>query len=684
MARIPMGNFGQSMPQAERISMPQNQSGQMIANALGNVSQAANQIRDKKEADLREQEVSAKRLELFHDDVAEKEARVKLDDVLTTEMSDQVTIIKNDLVNGTINAQQANEKLKTWSSDRYKQLQTDMPLHAQKQLQEYWDGNTNQQSTSFLPLQLRADVQKGSTIADQAFDVSTRQDREAGRQYLIKNLDGLNLSVADKADRMNKYDTTRDIMDIDKRTLTAVETEDPADLHTLLTELRGGQFKYLDGPTIQDKEKQVLSRISALDQKALVEENKRVTQSNKVFNEFKTQVLTGRALDSNYMESVGTAVKGTENEAEYQFYKKNSLNFQNFSRKSTSEQLALINKQKANMKNTTTDNAENESKVMNVYETIYKDKLEVLKNNPTQAVSEAGLKTNSISAVELKTNPSQSAKSIVDNGISQLALRDPNIKLKPISQEDLPEAKQAFDGMGVNAKLNFIGDLIQQSKDIPSGNKIWGATLGQLGGGDQSYIMAGIARMQNYQSTKGEDVATAIISGTQALKNKQFTMPKDELLKTEFNNYVGNSVTGDTANMTFAGFKSIYAHLSERDGYQHKDKDDLNKDIAKTALSVSTGGVYNQDVKYGNQKSWKVSKPYGLDDGTFETTVTSGLKYISSKTGIDVADLETLRLRRSASRSAKGEIQYDLINERGNPLVVNGVAWRVNMPGRTK
>lgn len=679
-----MGNLGQSMPQVERISMPQNQSGQMIANALGNVSQAANQIRDKKEADLREQEVSAKRLELFHNDVAEKEARVKLDDVLTTEMSDQVTIIKNDLVNGTINAQQANEKLKTWSSDRYKQLQTDMPLHAQKQLQEYWDSNSNQQATSFLPLQLRADVQKGSTIADQAFDVSTRQDREAGRQYLIKNLDGLNLSVADKADRMNKYDTTRDIMDIDKRTLTAVETEDPADLHTLLTELRGGQFKYLDGPTIQDKEKQVLSRISALDQKAQVEENKRVTQSNKVFNEFKTQVLTGRALDSNYMESVGTAVKGTDNEAEYQFYKKNSLNFQNFSRKSTSEQLALINKQKANMKNTTTDNAENESKVMNVYETIYRDKLEVLKNNPTQAVSEAGLKTNSISAVELKTNPSQSAKSIVDNGISQLALRDPNIKLKPISQEDLPEAKQAFDGMGVNAKLNFIGDLIQQSKDIPSGNKIWGATLGQLGGGDQSYIMAGIARMQNYQSTKGEDVATAIISGTQALKNKQLIMPSDALLKVKFNSYVGNSVTGDTANMTFAGFKSIYAYLAERDGYQQSDPNSVNGDIANAALSMATGGVYSQSLKYGNQDNWKVSKPYGLSDGAFETTVTSGLKYISSKTGIDVADLETLRLRRSASRSAKGEIQYDLINERGNPLVVKGVAWRVNMPGRTK
>lgn len=44
MARIPMGNFGNAMPQAERIQMPQNQSGQMIAGALQNVSNSAEQI----------------------------------------------------------------------------------------------------------------------------------------------------------------------------------------------------------------------------------------------------------------------------------------------------------------------------------------------------------------------------------------------------------------------------------------------------------------------------------------------------------------------------------------------------------------------------------------------------------------------------------------------------------------
>ena len=649
--------------------------------SIGNSIGGAIQGRDEK---LQEQEVTAKRLELFHNDLAEKEAKVKLDDVMTTQMNEQVTLIKNDVANGKINATKADENLKTWSDTRYKELENDMPLHAREKLKGYWDDNINRQGSGFLPLQLRADAQKGTLIADQAFDISTRQDRDAGRAYLVKNLDSLNLSVSDKAERLTKYDTTRDLMTIDQRVNSAVEAENTDDLKTLLGEVRGGGFAYVDGPTIQNKEKEILSRIGALDKQAEVKENKRLQVSGKVFNDYKSQVLTGMPLDSDYTASIEQAVKGTEHEGEFNLYKSQSQNFQTFGRKSTSEMLTLINQQKAAMKNGSSSDPVTGEKILAVYEGMYSEKLKTLKDNPNQAVQEAGLKPNQLTGMELKSNAASFATKAIENGINQFSLKDNNVSLKPISNEDLPDAKKAFDGMGINDKLNFIGHLITQASHVPNGTKIWGATLGQLGGGDQSYIMAGIARTNGFRSNTGEDVATAIISGTQALKNKQLIMPKDELLKSEFNSYVGNSVTGNTSNMTYSGFKAIYAHLSERDGYQHKDKDDLNKSLAKTALSLATGGVYNQDVKYGNQKAWKVSKPYGMQDEAFESTVSAGLRHISSQTNISVADLENFRLRRSDNRSAKGEIQYDLVNERGNPLIVGKTIWRVQMPGRTK
>lgn len=68
----------------------------------------------------------------------------------------------------------------------------------------------------------------------------------------------------------------------------------------------------------------------------------------------------------------------------------------------------------------------------------------------------------------------------------------------------------------------------------------------------------------------------------------------------------------------------------------------------------------------------------------FESRLSGGYGFISQTTGIPVAELESLRLRRSDRRSPAGEIQYDLINERGNPLVVDGAIWRIKLEGVTK
>ena len=164
MARIPMGNFGNAMPQVERIQMPQDQSGQMIAGALQNAGNTISQIAQKRDEQQRQQEVSAKNLELYNNQLQAKEGQLKLDETLTGDFSDKVSEIKNRVGNGEINAKQADEELNTWSSERFNQLKTDLPGHAQQDLQRYWDSNVNRQRSAFMPLQLRADEQKGAVL----------------------------------------------------------------------------------------------------------------------------------------------------------------------------------------------------------------------------------------------------------------------------------------------------------------------------------------------------------------------------------------------------------------------------------------------------------------------------------------------------------------------------------------
>lgn len=678
MARIPMGNFGNAMPEVVRTQMPQRNTGQ-FAQAVGNLGQ----VFQNKAIDRRQKEdaadVSAKNAELYNNQMAEKEGKVKLDDVLTTELSEQITLLKNDVANGAMTADVANKNLQTWSQERFKGLENDLPMHARLDLQNYWSQNVAKNATSFLPLQLSADNKKGEVLADRYLEIGTRMDREAGAEYVKSNIQSLNIPEAQKQALIYKYQGARDLQDIDGRITSAIENKDTASLQQLVTEMDNGGFGYTDGPTLQQKKAQVLSRIAALNKQAEVEENKRLQLAGKAMTEFKSQVMTGRALDDNYLQNMGAAVQGTEYEAEYNFYKSQSTNFQSFGRLSTAEMEKRVNQQKAKMANSKTADAVTEEKVLGVYESILNEKKQTIKDNPNQAVREAGLQTHQLTGMELKTNPGGFAEKVVDNAVSQVALKDPNLVIKPIAAEDLPEAKQAFDAMGVNQKLDFIGNLIQQTKSVPKGNTIWSATLGQLGGGDLSYLMAGVARANNYRSRDGEDVAVAIVSGTQALKNKALVMPKDDLLKAEFNKYVGTTVSGATANMSFAAFKSIYAHLSERNGYQHKDKDDISKELTSTALSLATGGVYEQGVKYGNQKTWKVSKPYGMDDDRFESILDTRYAAIAQKYQTSEAELKDLRLRRESQNGPKGQIRYALINERGTPL------FYMNMPdGVTK
>ncbi|MCR0099060.1 methyl-coenzyme M reductase [Acinetobacter baumannii] len=679
--RIPISR-GREVPQAQMQSFTPNTGLAEIGRSIGGAIQA----RDDQQ---RQQEVTAKNLELYNNQLAEKEGKLKLDESLSTDFNDKVVDIKNRLGNGVITTQQADEELNTWSNAKFSELQNSLPGHAQEDLKKYWDSNVTRQRTSFLPLQLRADEQKGGVLADRFFDVATRMDREAGKEYLLKNIVGLPLSEAQKSELTNKYETTRDITDINSRITSAIAQNSVEGLQEVATSLK--DYKFINGQAVQKFQTEIQSKITTLQQRQQVQENKRINEAEKVLNEYKQNVLTGRPMDLTYQTNVEKAVKGTPSETEYNFYTKQSSDFLRFQKLSTDQQLAEINKRKANMKNSSSADAVAENKILATYQSIYDNKLKTAKENPTQALREKGIELPEVNPLTLKVNPNDFAKNIVTIGSYQVAQRDkdPNATIKPIPNEALPAAKQAWEEATVDQKLNLISSMIAQTKGVKDGAKIWGEALGQLGNGDQAYQMAGYARANNFRSDAGLDVATAIVAGKQALKNKQMIQPKDALLKEKFNKYVGQSVSGETANLNYAAFQAIYAYLTEARGQTHKDADEYKEEIGRTALGLATGGVYTQSGRFKDYtdrgiSDWKVSKPYGMTDATFEAKIQKGYADISKATGMSVNDLDNFRLARSPTKAANGDLMYDLINERGRPLVVKGNVWRIRMNGVDK
>lgn len=642
---------------------------------LGSIGKTIDGIMDERRRKSDEADVSAKRAELYHNDLAEKEAKVKLDDVLTTELSEQVTLLKNDVANGAMNADVANKTLQQWSEKRFKDMEGELPGHAHQALSQHWSSNVSRNATAFLPLQLSADNKKGEVLADRYLEIGTRMDREAGAEYVKSNIQSLNIPEAQKQALIYKYQGARDLQDIDGRITSAIENKDTASLQQLVTEMDNGGFGYTDGPTLQQKKAQALSRIDAINKQVEVEENKRLQLAGKALTEFKSQVMTGRALDDDYLQTMGAAVQGTEYEAEYNFYKSQSTNFQSFGRLSTPEQLKRINAQKAAMKNSKSSDPVTEEKILGVYESIYKTKMETNKNNPNQAVREAGLETHSLSAGEMKSNPKSFAAKAIDNGVSQLALKDPNIAVKPIAAEDLPEIKQALDGMGVNQKLDFIGNMITEAKGIPNGEKIWKSALTQLGGADRTYYLAGLAKAKN-KKINNDDLASTLINGKFLVEKGGFVLPTD--LESTFRERYGNLSNYGAFADDLTQFKYAYAVIANRDGVQHSKKDDVpNATAINKAFELATGGIYIQETDSwfgsfktsggGSFKSWKVPKPYGMSDDRFEAHLEKGYADLSKMSGYTVAELKDLRLAPRIDRNTN-TVMYNLLNERGLPL----------------
>lgn len=679
--RIPISR-GREAPQAQMQSFTPNTGLAEIGRSIGGAIQA----RDDQQ---RQQEVTAKNLELYNNQLAEKEGKLKLDESLSTDFNDKVVDIKNRLGNGVITTQQADEELNTWSNAKFSELQNSLPGHAQEDLKKYWDSNVTRQRTSFLPLQLRADEQKGGVLADRFFDVATRMEREAGKEYLLKNIVGLPLSEAQKSELTNKYETTRDITDINSRITTAIAQNSVEGLQEVATGLKN--YKFIDGQTVQKYQTEIQSKITTLQQRQQVQENKRINEAEKVVNEFIQSTLTGRPLDLKYQNDVEQAVKGTPSEAEYQFYKKQSADFMRFQGLTTDQQLAEINSRKAKMKNSSSADPVAENKILATYQSIYDNKLKTAKENPTQALREKGIELPEVNPLTLKVNPNDFAKNIVTIGSYQVAQRDkdPNATIKPIPNEALPAAKQAWEEATVDQKLNLISSMIAQTKGVKDGVKIWGAALGQLGGGNSNYVMAGVAKANGYRSTEGRELANSIIIGTQLLKNKQLIMPKEDDMREAFNKYVGQTLTGTNANNAYEVFKAVYADTMNERGFSHSSKDEApNKKILNTALGMATGGVYTQPTSFRNYRGdkvsdWKVTKPYGITDDAFEAQLEKGYQTISKQTGISVNNLKEFRLRQGKP-SSTGAIQYDLINERGQQLVVKNAIWRITMDGVNK
>lgn len=676
MAKIPVGNFGQALPQAQQTQLPQDRSGQIIAGTLQGASQLITDTVEKIEAPKREAELLNKRLEVFNNELDKKEGLLKLDEVLTTEFSDKTTELRHQVGTGTLTAVAANEQLRAWSDERFTQLRTELPQHAMPDYENYWNAQVNKQSGHFLPLQLKATEQRDRVLNDRAFDIASRLGREEGRKYLQENLETSSESSARIQQRMFDFEQGQDRKELDSGIEVAVASGDIAALKQVRETIKDKQF--LDSRAAHSYSMQISREVLRLEHNAQIEEDARVKRAGQALNAFKQQMFTGAPLGNELIENTGIAVKGTLHEAEYNFYVEKSDKLQNFAKLGTPEQRKEIDKIKAYQKNNKSNDPKSDNQLISTYEKIYAEKLKTTKENPTQALREAGINVPNLNPTLFAVDPAQAAKSIAEIGVYQLAQRDKdaNSAISPISPDVLPDAQAAFNQLSVEGKLTLIGHLVAATQNIQGGNEVWQSTLQQLGDGDRTYYLAGIARAKN-KKIEGEDLATTLMNGNYLIKNGKYALPNE--LEVLFREKYGNLIDYGSFEDDFNSFKQAYAVMANRIGEVPTDSKDLAKgSVVERAFDLVTGGVYQQPygswfgsfktTEGGKFKAWKVPKPYAMTDDRFDANLEAGYASIAKVYGYDINSLKDFRLRPRIDKN-NPFIMYSLLNENSEPLI---------------
>lgn len=658
MARINLGNFGNVVPQVQQTPIQQNTRG-AIANTISNVALNLTQQqmnRQQNEQNVLEQEKNRDDQLLYTNTTAKMNSDIELLD----------RTIAEDISAGRLNSDNAITYRQENLDNLYKQYHSTVPEKMQNQFSLAYDALAYDSANKLIPVAMKAKKVQDLQAMDQIKEEALKSTDKAKAITIIKmglEVSGLDLAqqqetIQDSGRRWDKNQSTRKLMEYS-------EASNIAALQSEYTE-ESLKKKYPD-MTQED----ILNAVNSAQnessriQKAMEIESKRLNgEAEKALSDLRGDIFAAgsRGLEAQRFDDVGSIVKGTPFEAEFKFYQKQSADFTRFGTMSSQQQLAEINKRKSLLAQNKASDPDTENKILASYQAIYSENINNIQKNPNQVLRNTGVRVFNVAPSDVIANPDLVSKSIFANALSQIAVGDANLRLSPIPQEDVAAAKMVFSKSSSEQKLNLISSLIKTTRGAANGADIWKTTLNQLSGNDPAYVMAAFAKINNFHSTEGEDVATAIINGHQLLKDKGRVRPKRNLLDAEFDAYVGNSATGETAAQTRAAYHAIYEHLTARDNYQSKDTDDVSKKASRIALGLATGGVYDQ-MKYGGSQ-WKVSKPYGYDDERFEAVLDQQYSRAAATLKTSVADLKRFRLSR-AGYGANGAIKYAMLYDNG-------------------
>lgn len=669
MARIPMGNFGNAMPQVERIAVPQSNLDQ-LGGALQNASQAAGQIARKQEEEQRKKDdLTASTIVSQFGLDSENMAADYRQRVASGQMSDVDADLAFSKEYG-LKMDEVVSQLPQSVSQGYKE---NLVKYGTGQVGTFYQTGRNV-AGDLAKTNLKLTLENASKMGDQAAALPLVENAfNAASEYL---------SPAEVLEYRSNYKQQQQSTNLGYRLASAKTVQDYQKIYDELQDEKN--YSSLPGSTRNSAMQSAKSGLLQIQRQEQQAQNKKEADAVKLANELQSNILSGGKIDLDYIENVDKATQGTQAHGDVQFLKANYIGIQEFQDLNTNDKKIRLDQLERDFKNTPSDNASDRKKLLDLYRNIYNQDVSDAKSDNVSAAGKLGIEVSGFTGQQLLSDPAGTMDLIVNNlqALNYAKKKEPNISLDPIPALNKEDIQASFEQANAKRKLDVLSHIMKGAQKNKLPLSTTKEIIKTIGGGDGIYNIAAVA-VANNAVYHGKNAGHIILSGASLIKAGNQITPSN--LEEAYRGRISNLAGDGDYSANWSAFKSAYAHFESEVGHHQKSKEDVyNTDSFNKALDATTGGLYQQHntswfgtgrfkTANGTVTDWMVQKPYLMSDSGFEVAVNSGFEQIAKKHNLSpdfVKDNYRLQARQGSTYDRN--VIYDLLDADGERWNVKG------------
>ncbi len=617
MARIPMGNFGNAMPQTQRIQMPENQSGQMIGNALQNIGNAAEQAH----RNQINKEVEAKKTELLMNDQQHKQdtaqyiqqsAKFSADiDLMDADITARVQSGSLPIENAVQERQSNLEKIK-------RQYMPHIPNTRKMDFDQHIDKTSYQSASKYMPVAFQAARSQAFAQVDDLSNnlLKSNTTIEDGEKSIREFGISKNLPIGTVEAAVNKYKNTSATnganawfagnMDNNEQLSKMTTAEDVLKAYPNLTQEQAIYYAHKS-----------LTRIDQNNKAAEVAQNRIEADAKDATTEMRQITETGIVPDDSKIQGLYSRVKGTKQEAEFQKLASNTVEVQKFMRMPPDARQSYLSKLESDAHSAPSDDPKGLGFRLDLLKKANTNMLGNEKNNASLAYSIKTGQNLQVVPTTLIAQGDASAIQTLSNNIKAIAASHQTDgvtgSLNPLSQQQQQEMQQYVSTANSAQKLQLGSSLFKAS----AGNANAARDMINSVFGDKNSIRWAISLNNRNLPV----IANQVVSG-QDLLDKNLVKLNDNGLNYQVTEYLKGIASPGSPEykVYFDSVKANYAYLAQKsekltDKSGKLDAKNIDPDLFNKAILEVTGGKFTSGG-WGSKST--VLRPHTVSEKSFQ------------------------------------------------------------------